>query len=184
MPSTRNPSHAGAILALVLAGQFLVVLDVSIVNVALPSMQEALGFSDAGLDAASAALADPGNAYTALRKFLDAETRQLEEAENAVAELAERLSTVELKGRWHNRDRSIAARQTELRSLVAPARVDDDAEVLYLATDSATIVQLLPAEADEAPRPAHDASPDGTPRTTKAPGERGFREGFALRRTQ
>lgn len=135
-------------------------------------------------DAASAALADPGNAYTALRKFLDAETRQLEEAENAVAELAERLSTVELKGRWHNRDRSIAARQTELRSLVAPARVDDDAEVLYLATDSATIVQLLPAEADEAPRPAHDASPDGTPRTTKAPGERGFREGFALRRTQ
>ncbi|HWT94102.1 MAG TPA: MFS transporter [Solirubrobacteraceae bacterium] len=55
--TSRKPSHAGAILALVLAGQFLVVLDVSIVNVALPSMQEALGFSDAGLQWAV-------NAYT------------------------------------------------------------------------------------------------------------------------
>jgi EmrB/QacA subfamily drug resistance transporter len=38
-----------ALLALLLLGQFLVILDVSVVNVALPSMQEALGLSTAGL---------------------------------------------------------------------------------------------------------------------------------------
>ncbi|WP_237110460.1 hypothetical protein [Nonomuraea sp. MG754425] len=33
-----------AILALVRAAQFMVVLDVSVINVALPSIQQALGF--------------------------------------------------------------------------------------------------------------------------------------------
>ena len=40
---------SGTILALVCVGQFMVVLDLSIVNVALPSMQRDLGFSTAGL---------------------------------------------------------------------------------------------------------------------------------------
>src|SRR2546423_1591707 len=38
-----------AVLALVCLGQFMVVLDVSIVNVALPSIQRDLGFSPSGL---------------------------------------------------------------------------------------------------------------------------------------
>jgi EmrB/QacA subfamily drug resistance transporter len=37
------------VLALACAGQFMVILDVSIVNVALPSVQRALGFTDPGL---------------------------------------------------------------------------------------------------------------------------------------
>jgi EmrB/QacA subfamily drug resistance transporter len=42
-------SHAGMILALVGAAQFMVVLDISIVNVALPSIRDDLGFSIGGL---------------------------------------------------------------------------------------------------------------------------------------
>jgi EmrB/QacA subfamily drug resistance transporter len=42
-------THTGLILALVGAAQFMVVLDVSIVNVALPSMRNDLGFSIGGL---------------------------------------------------------------------------------------------------------------------------------------
>jgi EmrB/QacA subfamily drug resistance transporter len=42
-------SHTGVILALVGAAQFMVVLDISIVNVALPSIRDDLGFSIGGL---------------------------------------------------------------------------------------------------------------------------------------
>ncbi len=45
---TRHVS-SGMILALVCVGQFMVVLDLSIVNVALPSMQRDLGFTTSGL---------------------------------------------------------------------------------------------------------------------------------------
>lgn len=40
---------AGLVLALACAAQFMVVLDVSVVNVALPAIRSALGFGDAGL---------------------------------------------------------------------------------------------------------------------------------------
>src|SRR4029078_2621468 len=40
---------AWMVLTLVCLGQFMVVLDISVVNVALPSIQADLGFSDAGL---------------------------------------------------------------------------------------------------------------------------------------
>ena len=111
-------------------------------------------------DAASVALADPSNPYTALRKFLDAEVHQLEQADTAVAELTEQLSVVELKGRWHNRDKSVAERQAKLRAQIAPASVDDTAELLYLATGSGEILQLLPSDADEATPLALGASSD------------------------
>ncbi|WP_079036392.1 MFS transporter [Streptomyces silaceus] len=48
----RGPGSRGAtsaVLALACAAQFMVVLDVSVVNVALPSIQRALGFDPAGL---------------------------------------------------------------------------------------------------------------------------------------
>ncbi len=111
-------------------------------------------------DAASVALADPSNPYTALRKFLDAEVHQLEQADTALAELTEQLSVVELKGRWHNRDKSVAGRQAKLRAQIALPSVDDTAEVLYLATGSGEILQLLPSDADEATPPALGASAD------------------------
>ena len=111
-------------------------------------------------DAASVALADPSNPYTALRKFLDAQVHQLEQADTAVAELTEQLCVVELKGRWHNRDKSVVERQAKLRAQIAPASVDDTAEVLYLATGSGEIRQLLPSDADEATQLVLGASSD------------------------
>ncbi len=46
---TSTDVHKGMILALVGAAQFMVILDVSIVNVALPSIRNDLGFSVSGL---------------------------------------------------------------------------------------------------------------------------------------
>lgn len=49
-PPPKMPVFGGAsLLWLACAAQFMVVLDVSVVNVALPSIQAALGFDDAGL---------------------------------------------------------------------------------------------------------------------------------------
>lgn len=102
-------------------------------------------------DAAAVALADPGNPYTALRKFLDAEVHELEQADAAMVELTEQLTRVELKGRWHNRRRSITERQTQFRAQVAPPTLDGEAELRYLVTDSGEILQLLPFEEDAQP---------------------------------
>ncbi|MFF0742593.1 MFS transporter [Streptomyces sp. NPDC004111] len=46
---TRRPAHTWAVVLAACAGQFLVVLDVSVVNVALPSMRADLGLSGTGL---------------------------------------------------------------------------------------------------------------------------------------
>lgn len=100
-------------------------------------------------EAAAVALADPGNPYTALRKFLDAQVHQLERADAAVLELTEQLSVVELKGRWHDRDKAVSERQRRLRARVSPSTVDSAAEVLYLATGSGEILELLPPDEDE-----------------------------------
>lgn len=48
-PSETRPGPAWIILALICACQFMVILDTSIVNVALPSVQRDLHFSDSGL---------------------------------------------------------------------------------------------------------------------------------------
>ncbi|MGZ6825299.1 MAG: MFS transporter, partial [Mycobacteriales bacterium] len=45
----RRVSHATLVLAVILTCQLMVVLDATIVNVALPQMQRALGFSSSGL---------------------------------------------------------------------------------------------------------------------------------------
>ncbi|HEU5027630.1 MAG TPA: MFS transporter [Spirillospora sp.] len=44
-----RPAPSGLVLALACSAQFMVVLDVSVVNVALPAIRSALGFGDAGL---------------------------------------------------------------------------------------------------------------------------------------
>jgi MFS family permease len=49
MSFTRRPLHPGAILALVCGAQFMLILDLAIVNVAIPSMQADLGLSQADL---------------------------------------------------------------------------------------------------------------------------------------
>jgi hypothetical protein len=107
--------------------------------------------------AAAVALADPDNPYTALRKFLDAQVHQLEQADAAVIELTEQLMLVQLRGRWHDREKSLAERQEWLRAQISPPTVDGAAEVLYLVTASGEILQLLPAEEDESSQPAPDS---------------------------
>ncbi|MFL6158211.1 MAG: MFS transporter [Marmoricola sp.] len=48
-PVQPRPERRGLVLAVILIAQLMVVLDLSIVNVALPDMQRALGFSPTGL---------------------------------------------------------------------------------------------------------------------------------------
>jgi EmrB/QacA subfamily drug resistance transporter len=47
---THIPRHLGLALVVIAAAQLMIVLDATIVNVALPQMQRALGFSGAGLE--------------------------------------------------------------------------------------------------------------------------------------
>ena len=49
MPAARRPVHPGLILLIACTAQFMVILDVSIVNVALPSIRTALHFSENNL---------------------------------------------------------------------------------------------------------------------------------------
>lgn len=100
-------------------------------------------------DAAAQALSDPNNPYAALRKFLEAQAAQLDKADAALAKLTVSLSQVELKGRWHDSDKSVAVRQKQLRGQVSPPEVDDDTVVRFLLTPSGEILQVLPSEEDE-----------------------------------
>ncbi len=59
MAAERRPTHPGLILLLACAAQFMVILDVSVVNVALPSIRTALGFSEANLQWVVSAYAVP-----------------------------------------------------------------------------------------------------------------------------
>lgn len=95
------------------------------------------------------ALADPSNPYTALRKFLDTQVHQLEEADAAVIVMTERLMSVELKGRRYDREKPLAGRQKRLRAQISAPTVDGAAEVLYLVTASGEILQMLPPDEDE-----------------------------------
>lgn len=49
MPSDVTPARAGFVLALIVTCQLMIVLDATVVNVALPPIQEDLGFSATGL---------------------------------------------------------------------------------------------------------------------------------------
>ena len=48
-PTTTNPNRRWSALALIVTAQFMVILDVAIVNVALPSIKTDLGFSQTSL---------------------------------------------------------------------------------------------------------------------------------------
>ena len=81
-------------------------------------------------DAAAHALAEPSNQYWALRKHFESKAQQLEEAEEIEAHITDRLSAVELKGRWYDlKDRMLRsemspqARQARLQ--VHPELIDD-----------------------------------------------------------
>ena len=50
MPRTARSSQLGLALVVIASAQLMVVLDATIVNVALPHVQRALGFSGSGLE--------------------------------------------------------------------------------------------------------------------------------------
>jgi hypothetical protein len=99
-------------------------------------------------DAAAVALVDPTNPYTALRKFLDSQVHELEEADSAAAAITRNLTEIELKGRWHDGDKSVAARQQRLRALASLPAVRYDAEILFLGTATGEIVQVISSDED------------------------------------
>ena len=99
-------------------------------------------------DAASVALGDPTNPYTAFQKHMESEARRLEEVEAAAEELTRKLSTLELKGGWRDRDKTIADKQATLRAQIAPATVEGTPELLYATTGDGEVHQLLPPDAD------------------------------------
>ena len=91
-------------------------------------------------DAASAALTDQANPYTALRKFFDSQARQLEQAEADANYLTTQLTQVELKGGWSIP--KAVEKQARLRALAAPPTVDGEVELQFLRTASGDIVQV------------------------------------------
>ncbi|MEZ5309829.1 MAG: hypothetical protein R2735_04410 [Microthrixaceae bacterium] len=104
-------------------------------------------------DAAALALADPDNPYMAMRKFLEGQVHQLEQADAAVIELMRELMAIELKGGWNNRKKMVAERQERFRSQISRRSASDgdegDVEVLFLASESGELFQLLPADENE-----------------------------------
>ncbi|MFG2919080.1 hypothetical protein ACGF0D_40150 [Kitasatospora sp. NPDC048298] len=106
--------------------------------------------------AASLALADRTNPYAALRRFVGSQVHQLEDADAVATELTERLTQVELKGRWRDSDKSVATRQERFRAQVSPPKIDGDTEIRYLMTSSGELHQVLPPAEDEPLQLAQD----------------------------
>lgn len=123
-------------------------------------------------DAASVALADPGNPYTALRKFLDSQVHELEQADAVAATITKQLTEIQLKGGWSVP--KALKKQERLRTLAAAPPVDDDVEIRFLRTASGEIVQVIAIEDDEEDQPSQITSGDesssaGTPSPHEEP---------------
>lgn len=80
---------------------------------------------------------------------MESAVHQLGEADAVATELTERLTQVELKGRWHDFAKSVASRQELLRAQVSQIGIDGDVEIHYLMTSSGQILQVLPSDDDE-----------------------------------
>jgi hypothetical protein len=98
-------------------------------------------------DAASVALADPDNPYTALRKFLDSQVHQLDEADAVASTITKQLTEIQLKGGWSIQ--KALKKQERLRELAALPTVDEDVELRFLRTASGEIVQVIAIEDDD-----------------------------------
>lgn len=106
----------------------------------------ALGRKALLADAAKAAIGDPDNKYIAFRKSLERHAADVKQAESREAQVTEALTTMELSGRWHETKKSVARRQTAVRELVTPPRIDPPDTVQYVALPSGEIHQLVPIE--------------------------------------
>lgn len=101
-------------------------------------------------DAAAAALEDPVNPYTALRKFLDAQVDQLKEAEALTADLTARLTGIQLKGGWSVP--KALKKQAHIRALAATPTVTE-CELQFLRTAEGEILQVVALDQDEVDEP-------------------------------
>ncbi|MFJ3099119.1 hypothetical protein [Streptomyces hydrogenans] len=100
-------------------------------------------------EATAVALVDPTNPYVALRKFLEARAHQLEDAHAVVTDLTERLTLVELKGRWYDSDKSVKERQEHLRARISLPGSTRDTEISYVLMPSGQMLQVLLPDEDE-----------------------------------
>lgn len=110
-------------------------------------------------DAASVALTDPTNPYSALRKFLDSQAHQLEEADDIAVTITEKLVNVELKGGWPDSHKKVHGRQQRLRALATPPSVDEASELRFLRTATGEVVQVVPIEEAAADEDTKQVSP-------------------------
>jgi hypothetical protein len=90
--------------------------------------------------AAAASLEDPVNPYTALRKLLDVQVDQLEEAEALTADLTARLTGIQLKGGWSVP--KAVKMQERIRALAVTSAVTDS-ELTFLRTAAGEILQVV-----------------------------------------
>jgi hypothetical protein len=102
-------------------------------------------------DAAAVALVDPANPYAALRRYIESQAYELQEADGDERQITERLARMDLKGRWydkvtgiwHGSDKSVVARQRRFRSQIEPPAVDDNVELRFIATPSGEVRQIV-----------------------------------------
>lgn len=104
-------------------------------------------------DAAAVALADPENPYTALRRFLETQADQLEEADSAANAITQSLTHIKLKGPWHKRNKAITERQGRIRKLAALPPVDTAVELRFLRTATGEIVQVTSTDEEQEDEP-------------------------------
>lgn len=111
-------------------------------------------------DAASVALADPDNPYTALRKFLESQVHQVEEADRMAAAITEELTNIELKGRWHESDKSVTSRQGRIRGLAASPTDDGAVDLCFISTANGDIVQVIASDTEDETKQIASAAQD------------------------
>ncbi|MEN9956784.1 MAG: hypothetical protein RIR46_392 [Actinomycetota bacterium] len=108
-------------------------------------------------DAASQALAEPENAYTAYRKFLERETRALGEARNELEKISAELSAAELKGRWYDKplekvrsaDKAVESRQSHFRKQLHVPQEDSGDELTFIIEPSGEVRQVVSSGAGD-----------------------------------
>lgn len=101
-------------------------------------------------DAAAKALADPSNPYTALRKLLESQASQIEEADRIVDDLSTSLSIIRIRGGWPDPPRKVRDQEHWVQGMASSPTVEADTAPQFLLKASGEIVQVLPPRDDAA----------------------------------
>lgn len=95
-------------------------------------------------DAAAQTLTDPSNPYTAFRKFLTSQSRQLGDAGRISGRLSDSLANIRIRGGWPDSPRKVRDQEWGVRNMASVPRVDTDNTVQFLLKPAGEIVQVLP----------------------------------------